>query len=139
MNRVFLCGRVTRDPEVRYGDNQKAVARFSLAVDRRFTREGDPTADFFNCSAFGKTAETVEKHVVKGTKLLIVGRVQNDTYTNKDGQTVYSVQILVDELEFVESKNRQGNASQPEETQNNAVGDGFMNIPNGIDDELPFK
>ena len=139
MNRVFLCGRVTRDPEVRYGDNQKAVARFSLAVDRRFTREGDPTADFFNCSAFGKTAEIVEKHVVKGTKLLIVGRVQNDTYTNKDGQTVYSVQILVDELEFVESKNRQGNASQPEETQNNAVGDGFMNIPNGIDDELPFK
>lgn len=139
MNRVFLCGRVTRDPEVRYGDNQKAVARFSLAVDRRFTREGDPTADFFNCSAFGKTAETVEKHVVKGTKLLIVGRVQNDTYTNKDGQTVYSVQILVDELEFVESKNRQGNASQPEETSNNAVSDGFMNVPNGIDDELPFK
>ena len=139
MNKVILMGRLTRDPEVRYGDNQKAVARFSLAVDRRFAREGDPTADFFNCSAFGKTAEIVEKHVVKGTKLLIVGRVQNDTYTNKDGQTVYSVQILVDELEFTESKNRQGNASQPEETSNNAGSDGFMNIPNGIDDELPFK
>ena len=139
MNKVILMGRLTRDPEVRYGDNQKAVARFSLAVDRRFTREGDPAADFFNCSAFGKIAEIVEKHVVKGTKLLIVGRIQNDTYTNKDGQTVYSVQILVDDLEFAESKNKQGNASQPEETSNNAGSDGFMNIPNGIDDELPFK
>lgn len=133
MNKVLLCGRVTRDPDVRYSDNQKAVARFSLAVDRRFAREGDPTADFFNCTAFGKVAEIVEKHVVKATKLIIIGRVQNDTYTNKDGEKVYSVQILVDELEFAESKRSQEDSSQ----QTNS--EGFMNIPQGIDDELPFK
>lgn len=139
MNKVLMCGRLTRDPDVRYGDNQKAVARFSLAVDRKYTREGDPTADFFNCTAFGKQAEFIEKYLKKGVKMIVVGHVQNDNYTNKDGQAVYSVQILVDELEFAESKNRQGNASQPEETSNNAVSDGFMNVPNGIDDELPFK
>ena len=104
MNKVILMGRLTRDPEVRYGDNQKAVGRFSIAVDRRFTREGDPTADFFNCTAFGKQAEFVEKYLKKGTKMLVTGRIQNDNYTNKDGQTVYSVQIIVDELEFAESK-----------------------------------
>lgn len=132
MNKVLLCGRVTRDPDVRYSDNQKAVARFSLAVDRRFAREGDPTADFFNCTAFGKITEVVEKHVVKATKLIIIGRIQNDTYTNKDGEKVYSVQILVDELEFAESKRSQEDSSQ------NSDHEGYM-MPQGIDDELPFK
>lgn len=112
MNKVLMCGRLTRDPDVRYGDNQKAVARFSLAVDRRFVRDGDPTADFFNCTAFGKIAEVVEKYVTKGTKLIITGRIQNDNYTNKDGQAVYSVQILVDELEFAESKRSSEGSSQ---------------------------
>lgn len=135
MNKLLICGRLTRDPEVRYGDNQKAVARFSLAVDRKYTREGDPTADFFNCTAFGKQAEFVEKYLTKGVKMIVVGHVQNDNYTNKDGQTVYSVQVIVDELEFAESKNAQ-NSRQQEEP---ASGDGFMNMPAGLDDELPFK
>jgi len=142
MNKVILMGRLTRDPEVRYGDNQKAVGRFSIAVDRRFTREGDPTADFFNCTAFGKQAEFVEKYLKKGTKMLVTGRIQNDNYTNKEGQTVYSVQIIVDELEFAESKGstdgaQAGHASAA--PSGAAPAEGFMNIPNGIDDELPFN
>ena len=136
MNRVIMMGRLTRDPDVRY-NNDKAVARFTLAVDRKFKREGEPEADFFNCTAFGKTAEVVEKYVGKGTKLLIVGRVQYDTYTHKDGQTVYRVQILVDELEFAESKNNRGSGEKPEDTANNAVNGGFS-VP-GIDEELPFR
>ena len=136
-NKVVLCGRLTRDPEVRYGDNQKAVGRFNIAVDRKFKREGDPTADFFNCTAFGKTAEFVEKYLKKGTKMLVFGHIQNDNYTNKDGQTVYSVQIIVDELEFAEGKGSSGasnnNNAAPQEGQ-----ESFMNIPQGIDDELPF-
>ena len=135
MNKLIICGRLTRDPEVRYGDNQKAVARFSLAVDRKYTREGDPTADFFNCTAFGKQAEFVGKYLKKGVKMIVVGHVQNDNYTNKDGQTVYSVQVIVDELEFAESKSSQSDKTNEEP----ASGEGFMNIPAGIDDELPFK
>ena len=135
MNTVILCGRLTRDPEIRYGDNQKAVARFSIAVDRRFTKEGEATADFFNCVAFGKQAEFIEKYLKKGVKMIVTGSIQNDNYTNKEGQTVYSVQIIVSELEFAESKNAQN--SRPQEEPANS--DGFMNIPAGIDDELPFK
>jgi len=146
MNKVILMGRLTRDPEIRYGqsDNQTAVARFSIAVDRRFKRDGDPDADFFNCTAFGRQAEFVEKYLKKGTKMLVTGRIQNDNYTNKDGQQVYSVRILVDELEFAESK---GNASgdgafagnAPKTGAGAAPADGFMNIPDGIDEELPFS
>ena len=139
MNKVLLCGRLTRDPEVRYGDNQKAVARFSLAVDRKFTREGDPTADFFNCTAFGKSAEFVEKYLQKGTKMIVIGHIQNDTYTNKDGQTVYSVQIIVDEMEFAESKRSQEGSSHQDTPQVESTSGGFMNMPAGIDDELPFR
>lgn len=135
MNLIILCGRLTRDPEIRYTESNKAVANFTLAVDRRFTREGDPTADFFNCVAFGKTAEFVEKYLKKGVKMIVTGSIQNDNYTNKEGQTVYSVQIIASELEFAESKNAQ-NSRQQEEP---ASGDGFMNMPAGIDDELPFK
>jgi len=153
MNRVILMGRLTRDPEVRYAQNESgtAVARFSIAVDRKFKRDGEPDADFFNCTCFGKQAEFTEKYLRKGTKMLITGRIQNDNYTNKDGQTVYSVRVMVDEMEFAESKNAAGNtAPQGQVAQNNGqapvpgvsgadVGDGFMNIPDGIDEELPFN
>ena len=140
-------GRLTRDPEIRYsqGDNSMAIAKFSLAVDRRFKRQGDEvTADFFNCTAFGKQAEFVEKYLKKGTKIVVTGRIQNDNYTNKDGQKVYSVQILVEEMEFAESK--AAATGQGEQTGNNTspeMGepdyDGFMNIPDGIDNSLPFN
>lgn len=154
MNKVILMGRLTRDPEVRYsqGANQTAVARFSIAVDRRFKREGEPDADFFNCTAFGRQAEFIERYLHKGTKIVLSGRIQNDNYTNKDGQMVYSVRVMVDEVEFAESKNA---ASQNESGfsgygNNNGfagssapaasgAGDGFMNIPDGIDEELPFN
>ena len=123
-----------------------AIARFSIAVDRRFKREGEPDADFFNCSAFGKQAEFVERYLKQGTKMVVVGRIQNDNYTNKDGQKVYSVQIMVDELEFAESKNASagsgdGAFAQPaaRPTPGAAANDGFMNVPEGIDEELPFN
>lgn len=143
MNKVILMGRLTRDPEVRYAQNENgtAVARFSIAVDRRFKRDGEPDADFFNCTAFGKQAEFVEKYLHKGTKMLVTGRIQNDNYTNKDGQTVYSVRVMVDEMEFAESKNAQDShatGQSPAATPSGA-GDGFMNIPDGIDEELPFN
>ncbi len=149
MNKVILVGRLTRDPEVRYsqGASATAVARFSIAVDRRFKREGEPDADFFNCTAFGKQAEFVERYLKQGTKMVVVGRVQNDNYTNREGQKVYSVQIMVDELEFAESKNAAassgegGNAYQPASrpSPGAAANDGFMNVPEGIDEELPFN
>lgn len=131
-------GRLTRDPEIRYsqGENSTAIARFSLAVDRKFKRQGEPEADFFNCTAFGKQAEFVERYLKQGIKMLIVGRVQNNNYTNKDGQMVYSVQILVDEMEFAESK-KSSNQNQ-DGFQPAADSDGFMNIPDGLQDELPF-
>ena len=147
MNKVILMGRLTRDPEVRYsqGSNATAIAKFSLAVDRRFKRDGEPDADFFNCTAFGKQGEFVEKYLSKGTKILVTGRVQNDNY-EKDGVKHYNVQIMVDEIEFAESKNAQGGNSNYDGGYNNnrqaaapaAAGEGFMNIPTGIDEELPF-
>ena len=150
MNKVILMGRLTRDPEVRYsqGANQTAVARFSIAVDRRFKREGEPDADFFNCTAFGRQAEFIERYLRKGVKIVVCGRIQNDNYTNKDGQMVYSVRVMVDEIEFAESKNasagNDGGFGGGYAPVNNApapsgAGDGFMNIPDGIDEELPFN
>ena len=145
MNKVIFMGRLTRDPEIRYsqGETQTAVARFSLAVDRRFKRQGDPDADFFNCTAFGRQAEFVEKYLKQGTKILLTGHVQNDNYTNKNGEKVYSVQIIAEEIEFAESKNAQGaNAGGFVPTQPNPVNaadDGFINVPNGIEEELPFS
>ena len=134
MNKIILLGRLTRDPEVRYtqGDNSMAIAKFSLAVNRRFKKENEPEADFFNCTAFGKQAEFVEKYLKQGTKILLSGRIQNDNYTNKEGQKVYSIQIMVEEMEFAESKNN----STSEPSQSN---DGFMNIPDGLQEELPFQ
>ena len=142
MNKVILMGRLTRDPEVRYsqGANQIAVGRFSIAVDRRFKREGEPEADFFNCTTFGKQAEFVERYLRKGTKIVVVGRIQNDNYTNKEGQTVYSVRVLVEEIEFAESKNASGGGQSGNNgSAGKEAGDGFMNIPDGIDEELPFN
>ncbi len=146
MNKVILMGRLTRDPEIRYsqGANSLAIARYSLAVNRSFKRDGEPDADFFNCTAFGRNAEFAEKYLKQGTRILISGRIQQDNYTNKEGQKVYSVQIIVDEQEFAESKNASGGESggyQPSArpTPSAAVGDGFMNIPDGIDEELPFN
>ena len=153
MNKVILMGRLTRDPEVRYsqGASQTAVARFSIAVDRRFKREGEPDADFFNCTAFGKQAEFIERYLRKGVKVVVCGRIQNDNYTNKEGQMVSSVRVMVDEIEFAESKNASagngdggyngggymgGGNSAPAPS---GAGDGFMNIPDGIDEELPFN
>lgn len=146
MNKVILMGRLTRDPEIRYssGATSTAVASFSIAVDRRFKRDGEPDADFFNCTAFGKQAEFVERYLKKGTKIVTCGRIQNDSYTNKEGQKVNATRIMVDEIEFAESKNAAANNAggdyQPSaKPQPAAAGDGFMNIPDGIDEELPFN
>lgn len=148
MNKVILMGRLTRDPEMSYsnrGDSQLAIARFSLAVDRRFKRDGEPDADFFNCTAFGRQGEFVDKYLRQGTKVVVVGRIQNDNYTNREGQKVYSVRVMVDEIEFAESKNaaQQGGgytqqAPMERPDPSDAAGAGFMNIPEGIDEELPF-
>ncbi len=147
MNKVILMGRLTRDPEVRYsqGENAMAIARYTLAVDRRFNRNGDEnTADFINCVAFGRTGEFAEKYLHKGTKIAVTGRIQTGSYTNKDGVRVYTTEVVVEEHEFAESKNASSSGdggfapmgSRPEPA---AAVDGFMNIPDGIDEELPFN
>lgn len=137
MNKVIFTGRLCKDAEIRYSADGKAVARFDFAVNRTFKREGEADADFFSCVAFGKIAETFEKcNVSKGTKLLIEGEVRNNNYTNKDGQKVYGTQIFVNSFEFCESK---GNGT-PTNTHAPATDpDGFMNIPDNIDEELPFN
>lgn len=145
MNKVILMGRLTRDPEVRYS-NDMAIARFSIAVDRRFKREGEQEADFFNCVAFRKTGEFVEKYLHKGTKIVLDGEIHNNNYTDKNGNKQYAMEITVNTIEFAESKNAQGGGNAggtPANTSNNAApsadaGDGFMSIPDGADDELPF-
>ena len=144
MNKVIMMGRLTRDPEVRYsqGVSQIAIARFSLAVDRKWKREGEPDADFFNCTVFGRQADFVEKYLRKGIKIIVAGRIQNDNYTNKEGQKVYAVQIIVDEIEFAESKNAaatNGAVMQNTPSPSQATGDGFMSIPDGAEEELPFN
>ena len=153
MNKAILMGRLIRDPEVRYtqGENQLAIARFTLAVDRRFNRNGDEnTADFIPCVSFGKTAEFAEKYFRKGTKVAVTGRIQTGSYTNKDGVKVYTTDVVVEEQEFAESKNSNGNSGAVADNgfggfgggsapSASAVGDGFMNIPDGLDEELPFN
>lgn len=133
MNHFTITGRLTKDAEIRYSNEGKAVARFDFAVNRKFKREGEADADFFSCVAFGKIAETFEKcMVIKGTKLLIEGEVRNNNYTNKDGQKVYGTQVVVNSFEFCESKGQAEPSAQPApETE-------FMSIPEGIVDELPF-
>ena len=143
MNKVILMGRLTRDPEVRYsqGENTTAVARFTLAVDRRFKQEGGAIADFIGCVAFGKNAEFIEKYFRQGTKALITGRIQTGSYTNRDGQKVYITDVVVEETEFAESKKTaEANGQNSSHPRSPVPGsDGFMNIPDGIDEELPFN
>lgn len=136
MNQIFLCGRLCNDPDVRYGTNSNAIAKFSIAVDRRFKRDGQPTADFFNCVAFGKTGEFIEKYFHKGSKILLSGEMQNNNYKNKEGQMVYGFQVTVNNVEFAESKSQQNNAQQAKPQQ---ADDSFMQIPDEISDELPFS
>lgn len=150
MNKVILMGRLTRDPEVRYsqGDSSMAIARYTLAVDRRFRRnnDGDQTADFIGCVAFGRSAEFAEKYFRQGLKIVVTGRIQTGSYTNKDGQKVYTTDVVVEDQEFAESKAASDSyaghyqaAPAPVAAPVSDPGDGFMNIPDGIDEELPFN
>ena len=148
MNKVILMGRLTRDPEVRYssGENALAIARYTLAVDRRFRKDNEASADFIGCVAFGKGGEFAEKYLRQGTKIVVTGRIQTGSYTNREGQKVYTTEIVVEDQEFAESKAASQNNSQtstgsrqqsppPMPTDK----DGFMQIPDGIDEELPFN
>lgn len=134
-------GRLTADPEVRYsqGDNSTAIARYTLAVNRRFQREGEQTADFINCVAFGKSGEFAEKYFQKGMRVAISGRIQTGSYTNKDGVKVYTTDIVVEEQEFAQSKSENDSSSATSQVAQNRNNDGFMNIPDGIDEGLPFN
>ena len=151
MNKVILMGRLTRDPEVRYSQDESstAIARYTLAVDRRFRRNGDgeQNADFIGCVAFGRSAEFAEKYFRQGLKVIVTGRIQTGSYTNKDGQKVYTTDVVVEDQEFAESKatsdanmgNFRASAPTPAPAPVSDAGDGFMNIPDGIDEELPFN
>ena len=152
MNKVILMGRLTRDPEVRYsaGENALAIARYTLAVDRRFRRDGEASADFISCVSFGRTAQFAEKYFRQGLKIAVTGRIQTGSYTNREGQKVYTTEVVVEEQEFAESKSSSDSyaASHPQTSAASAPSmpspsaasaDGFMNIPDGIDEELPFN
>ena len=150
MNKVILMGRLTRDPEVRYsaGENSMAIARYTLAVDRRFKRDGEATADFISCVAFGRAAEFAERYFRQGIRIIVSGRIQTGSYTNRDGNKVYTTDVVVEEQEFAESKAVSDShvgqvasmgAPAPTPTPSMASADGFMNIPDGIDEELPFS
>ena len=142
MNKVILMGRLTRNADVRWsqGQDQKAIARFTVAVDRKVAKNNDPnqqTADFVSCVAFGKTAEFLEKYGTQGAKFAIEGRIQTGSYTNKDNQKVYTTDVVVESLEFAESKRSQEGGQSP---NRNTDADGFMNIPDGVEAEgLPFN
>lgn len=139
MNRVMLIGRLVRDPDIRYTQDQKSVARYTLAVDRRYKREGEQSADFISCVAFGKNAEFVEKFLHQGTKIAVEGRIQTGSYTKQDGTKVYTTNVIVEKHEFVENKSASsGSASTAAEPAPEVSADGFMSIPDGIDEELPF-
>ena len=139
MNKVIFLARLGKDPEIRYAQaSGNAIASFSIAVNRRFKRDNEPDADWFNCVAFGKTAEFCEKYLHKGSKVLIEGEVQNDNY-EKDGVKHYGTKIVINKIEFAESKGSQSNSADNTEPETNApADDGFMNIPDGVDEELPF-
>lgn len=151
LNHATFCGRATKDPDIRYtqGSKPMCIAKYSLAVDRKFKKDGEQSADFIPVTAFGKAGEFVEKYVKKGTKLIVSGRFQSGSYTNKDGVKVFTLDLITEEQEFAESKNvsTSGNTSAPSAPASSPVSapasipgvDGFMNIPNGIDEELPFN
>ena len=144
MNKVILIGRLTREPEIKYssGENPMEIARYTLAVDRKYNRE-EQSADFINCVAFGKAAEFAEKYLHRGTKIAITGHLQTGSYMNKDGIKVYTTDVIIEEQEFAESKNSSsgngGYVGGGSRTEPAASDDGFMNIPDGIDEELPFN
>lgn len=147
MNKVILMGRLTKDPDVRYttGENPLAIARYTLAVDRRFHKDGEATADFISCVVFGRAAEFAEKYFRQGLKITISGRIQTGSYTNREGQKVYTTEIVVEEQEFAESKSSGDNGAAyypSKQTPPPALADsadGFMSIPDGIEEELPFS
>ena len=142
MNKVILMGRLTRDPEIRYsqGERSMAIARYTLAVDRKFKKDGEQSADFISCVAFGRNGEFVEKYLHQGTKILVEGRIQTGSYTNKDGQKVYTTDVVIEECEFAESKSSSIGETQGRPTPEQANADGFINIPDGVEDEgLPFN
>lgn len=144
MNKVILLGRLTRDPETRYsaGDSAMAITRYTLAVDRRFKREGDPTADFINCLVFGKGAEFAEKYFRQGTRIAVSGRIQTGSYTNREGRKIYTTEVVVEEQDFAQSR-EQADTPKAEQKQEpkpepKTDADGFMNVADNIDEELPF-
>lgn len=145
MNKVVLMGRLTRNPEIRWsqGAEPLAIARYTLAVDRRFARRdtnsNEPTADFISCVAFGKSGEFVEKYLKQGTKILVTGRIQTGSYTNKDGNKVYTTEVVVEEHEFAESKAATSGGDGGRPTPENASSEGFMSMPEGMEIDLPFK
>lgn len=140
MNSVALVGRLTRDTEIRYANNGTSIARFNIAVDRRFKQDNGPTADFINCVAFGKTAEFIEKYFSKGQRIGLNGRIQTGSYDKEDGTKVYTTDVIVENVEFVDSKGSNGGQVQGQNSRSNPTdADGFMNIPDGIDEELPFN
>lgn len=143
MNKSILMGRLVADPEIRYsqGAEPTCIARYRLAVDRKYKKDGEQTADFINCVAFGRNGEFAEKYLHKGTKILAIGRIQTGSYTNNDGQKVYTTDVVVEEQEFAESKASQQGGQQfaPTRPDQQASSDGFMNIPDAIQEELPFK
>ena len=130
MNKVILMGRLTKDPEISFSAAGTKFAKFSIAVDRRFKQDNEPEADFFNCVSFGKLADFVGNYLHKGTKIVLTGRIQNNNYTNKEGQKVYDVRITVEEIEFAESKG--------DKTEKKDNDDGFLKVPEGLVEELPF-
>lgn len=141
MQKFIAMGRLTRDPETRYsqGENSTAITKFTLAIDRDFKRANEPDADFFSCVAFGKTAEAAERYLKQGTKIVIVGKVENNNYTNKDGQKVYGVQVRVEEWHFAESKREDGGQSFRPEPSLTDANDGFTNLGGISDEEMPFR
>lgn len=144
MNKVILMGRLTRDPEVRYtqGDKPTAVARYTLAVNRTYKRQGEPDADFINCVAFGRAGEFAEKYFKQGIRIIISGRIQTGSYTNRDGVKVYTTDIIVESQEFAESKSSGRPAETPDSSgcpMETPDDNGFTNIPDGLDEELPFS
>ena len=138
MNKAIIIGRMTRRADIRYtqGENQTCIARFTLAVNRKFAKEGEKSADFISCIAFGKIAEFLERYGDKGIKFVVEGRIQTGSYTNKDGRTVYTTDVVVEQVEFAESKSSNAAADQ---NRNIPPEEGFMEIPEGIEEEIPFN
>ena len=138
MNKIFLIGRLTKEIEM-YGNGETKVAKYTLAVDRRFKKEGEQNTDFISCVAFGKQGEFAEKYLQKGMKIAVTGRIQTGSYKNRDGNTVYTTDVVVEEHEFCESRQSEGTTQAKPQPTPNDLGNGFFDIPDGIDDELPFN